>query len=113
MIFIKLLLPFFIGLGIFFIVGWLTGGKEYGGVERADDERVRFIKRKTITHSWTFMLGFLILSTAYDFLNLSKGSLKNIPFLYEHPSLAYLLILLTSYFVFYFIYSRRFASKEE
>lgn len=110
---INLVVPFLTGAIIFLIVGWFTGSKEFGGVETNDDERSILIKQKATGGSWTFMLGLFIFSVVYDFFDLSKGALKNVPFAHEHPSLIYLIILVVSYFVFYWIYSRRLSSNEK
>lgn len=111
--FIKIIVPLFAGLLIFFIVGWFTGSKEFGGVETKDDERLQFIKHKAIAHSWVFMFVLFILNAVNDFLNVNKETLKKKVFFYEYPSFVYLIILIGSYFVFYFIYHRRFSSHEE
>lgn len=110
-LFIKLVVPFLVGVLAFFIPAWFTGSKEYGGANTKDDERTRLIKHKAIAGSWTFMVILLVFSVAFDFFNLGQGPLKNIPFAYEHPSLVYLVLLLASYFVYYLIYSKRLSSK--
>ena len=88
------------GLAIFLIVGWFTGTKEYGGAETKDDERSQLIKQKSIVSSWIFLLIILIGNVVYDFVG--SGPLR-----FNHLSLAYLLLLIISYFVYFWYYSRR------
>lgn len=90
---------------MFFVIGWFTGNKGYGGSSKNDDERSQLIKRKSIVGSWTFLLAVFFINIIFDFFDLRTGMLKNAPF--NHPELFYLLILVGSYFVYYFIYSRR------
>ncbi len=104
-------MPFLIGLIIFFIIGWVTGTNEYGGVETKDDERSQLIKQKAIVSSWLLLLMFLIISFVFDFFNLNDERLALVPFVY--PELLYLLIAVISYFVYYWIYSRRMSSHEK
>ncbi len=108
---IKAVVPFLIGLIIFFIIGWVTGTNEYGGVETKDDERSQLIKQKAIVSSWLLLLMFLIISFVFDFFNLNDERLALVPFVY--PELLYLLIAVISYFVYYWIYSRRMSSHEK
>lgn len=108
---IKAVVPLLIGLIIFFIIGWVTGTNEYGGVETKDDERSQLIKQKAIVSSWLLLLMFLIISFVFDFFNLHDERLELVPFVY--PELLYLLIAVISYFVYYWIYSRRMSSHEK
>lgn len=110
---VKLVVPFLLGLIAFFIPAWFTGSKEYGGVETKDDERSQLIKHKAIAGSWTFMLILFVFSVTFNFFDISKGPLKNIPFAYDHPSLVYLILLVGSYFVYYWIYSKRLSGNEK
>ncbi len=87
------------------IIGWFTGNEEYGGVNKNDDERSQLIKQKAIVGSWTFLLIVFVVNIIFNFLDLRKGPIKNAPF--NHPELFYLLLLVCSYFVYYWIYSRR------
>jgi hypothetical protein len=48
---ISAVVPLLVGLVMFFIIGWTTGNKEYGGVETQDDERSQLIKQKAIVSS--------------------------------------------------------------
>lgn len=85
-----------------FIVGWITGNKEYGGVKTKDDERSRLIKQKAIVSSWVLLLMFLFINFVFSFLKFNRV----IPKL-EYPEVFYLLLSVGSYFVYYWIYNRR------
>lgn len=95
-----------VGLIIFFIIGRFTGTEEYGGINTKDDERSRFIKQKAIVSSWVLLLMLLFVSFVFDFFNLNQRGIKQM----EYPELLYLLVLVVSYFVYYWIYSRRLSS---
>ena len=90
---IRAVVPFLVGLIIFFIIGWVTGTDEYGGVKTKDDERSQLIK------------------FVFELFKLNDERLALIPFVY--PELLYLLIAVISYFVYYWIYSRRMSSNEK
>ena len=102
---ISAVVPLLVGLVMFFIIGWTTGNKEYGGVETQDDERSQLIKQKAIVSSWVLLLAFLFINFVFDFFNLYKVDSKLI-----YPELFYLLLLVGSYFVYYWIYSRQLSS---
>jgi len=107
-LFIKVIVPFLAGLILFFIVGWTTGNKEYGGVETKDDERSQLIKQKAIVSSWILLLMFLFINFIFSFLKLNRV-IPN----WEYPELFYLLLLVGSYFVYFWIYNRRLSSNEK
>jgi hypothetical protein len=109
--FIRAVVPLLVGLIIFFIIGWATGTDEYGGVKTKDDERSQLIKQKAIVSSWLLLLMFFIINFVFDFFNLNDERLSLVPFVY--PELLYLLIAVISYFVYYWIYSRRMSSNEK
>lgn len=94
------------GFIVFLIVGWFTGNKEYGGVETNDDERAQLIKQKSIVNSWILLLIMLIFNVIHDFIG--SGSLT-----FKHLPLFYLFLLVGSYFVYYWIYSRRLSGNEK
>ena len=105
---VRWIVPFFVGLIIFLIIGWFTGKKEYGA---KDDERSQLIKQKAIVGSWTFLIMVFVINIIFDFFDLRTGPVNNVPF--NHPELLYLLLLVGSYFIYYWIYSRRLSSNEK
>lgn len=105
---IKAVVPFLIGIIAFFIIGWVTGTNEYGGVKTKDDERSKVIKQKAIISSWLLLLLFFMVNVVFDLFDLRDERLALVPFVY--PELLYLLIAIISYFVYYWIYSRRMRS---
>ena len=105
---IRWVVPILAGLCMFWIIGRLTGKAEYGA---KDDERSAFIKQKAIVGSWLFILMIFIVNIVFDFFNLRTGPLKNAPF--DHPELFYFILLVGSYFVYYFFYSKRLSSHEK
>ena len=113
LLFIKLVIPFLLGVAAYVIPPFFTGTKEHGGVNPKDDERSQFIKQKAIAGSWTFMLLLFVFITTLDFFKIGKGPFGNFQFGFEHQTLFYLIILIASYFVYYFIYSKRLSSNEK
>jgi len=95
-------------LFLFYIIGWFSGSKNYGA---KDDERSQWIKQKSMGRSWVFMLAVFVLNIIFDFFDLRTGPLKNAPF--NHPELFYLIVLIGSYLVYYFIFSKRLSSNEK
>lgn len=108
---LKVIIPLFVGLIIFFVIGWVTGTDEYGGVEAKDDERLQLIKQKAIVRSWLLLLIFFIINFIFDFFKLNDGRLALIQF--KYPELFYLLFAVISYFAYYWIYSRRMSGNEK
>ncbi|WP_231378686.1 hypothetical protein [Virgibacillus sp. CM-4] len=104
---IRWIVPLFVALVIFLIIGWFTGNKEYGA---KDDERSQLIKQRAIVGSWIFLLIMLVINIIFNFFGLRTGLLKGAPF--NHPEIFYLIILVVSYFIYYRIYSRRLSSNE-
>lgn len=104
-------IPALVALILFLGVGKFTGTEEYGGVNTKDDERSQLIKQKAIVGSWIFMLGVSVIGIIFDFFDITQGPLKENRL--DHPSLFYLIILVGSYFVYYWIYSRRMSSNEK
>ena len=100
-----------VGFSLFLIIGWFTGDKEYGRGSKTNDERSRFIKQKAIAGSWIFLLTVFVINVILNFFDLRTGPLKNAPF--NHPELFYLLLLVGSYFVCYWMYSKRISGKRE
>lgn len=98
-----------VALIIFFIIGWITGTDEYGGVKTKDDERSQFIKQKAIVSSWLLLLMFFIINFVFNFFNLNDERIEQL----KYPGLFYLLIAIISYFVYYWIYSRRMSGNEK
>lgn len=92
---------------LFFIIGWFTGNDEYGAGSK-DDERSQFIKRKAIVSSWILLSGFLFVNFVFDYFNLHRVETKQ-----DYPELFYLVLLVVSYFVYYWIYNRRFSTNEK
>ncbi|MCM3737805.1 hypothetical protein M3215_18940 [Bacillus cytotoxicus] len=108
---VKWVIPFLVGLIIFFIIGWVTGTDEYSGVKTKDDERSQLIKQKAIVSSWLLLLGFFVINFIFDFLHLNDERLALVQF--KYPELLYLLIAMLSYFVYYWMYSRRMSVHEK
>lgn len=101
---VKWAITFLVGLVVFFIIGWITGTDEYGGVKTKDDERSQLIKQKAIVNSWLLLIVFFIINFVFDFFNLNDERLAMVEF--EYPGLFYFFIAIISYFVYYWIYSR-------
>lgn len=100
------------GIVLFLVIGWFTGDSdEFGGVDTKDDERSKMIKQKAIVSSWVLLLIILITGFVFDFFNLNDPRLANIELAY--PELLYLLVAVSSYFIYYWIYSRRLSSHEK
>ena len=108
---IRYIILVLVGICLFFIIGWLTGSKEYGGAKTRDDERSQYIKQKAIVNSWIFTIIFLIINFAFDVLNLRKEPLFDETVVY--PELFYVLIAITVYFVYYWKYRKRMSSHEK
>ncbi|HDX9590518.1 TPA: hypothetical protein ROX98_003560 [Bacillus pseudomycoides] len=108
---VKWVIPFLVGLTIFFIIGWVTGTDEYGGVKTKDDERSQLIKQKAIVSSWLLLLGFFVINFIFDFFHLNDERLALVQL--KYPELLYLLIAMLSYFVYYWMYSRRMSVHEK
>lgn len=108
---VKWVIPFIFGLSMFFISGWVSGTDEYGGVKTKGDERSKLIKQKAIVSSWLLLLGFLFINFISNLLNLYDERLALVPF--KYPELLYLLIAVLSYFVYYWMYSRRMSVHEK
>src|SRR5690625_1032877 len=87
----KILIPFVVGVAIYFMIGLFTGSEEYGGAPVKDDERKQLIKQKAIVNSWVLLLIFLSINFTFDFFNLHDSRLEGIPFVY--PELFYLIII--------------------
>lgn len=108
---VKWIVSLVIGLVIFFIIGWVTGTEEYGGIKTKDDERLQLIKQKSIVSSWLMLLGIFVVNFVFDFFHLSDKRLADVQF--QNPELLYLLIAILSYVVFFWIYSRRMSEYEK
>ncbi|ALC83716.1 MULTISPECIES: hypothetical protein [Bacillus] len=103
----NLLLFFLIPLLSIAITAWCTGSKEYGFGPN-DDERKQKIKQKSVVQSWSALVLFFITNFLIDLFHLRDERLQDIPFLY--PELLYLIILITSYFLFYIINTRKMSA---
>lgn len=89
------------------IIGWLTGSKEFFfGPE--DDERKQSIKQKAVLQSWATLFLFLLTNFLWDIFDLKDARLEHVEFVY--PELVYLIILVLSYFVFYFIHTKKMSA---
>lgn len=100
---VRWVISLLVGLIIFFIIGWSTGTEEHGGVNTKDDERSRFIKQKAIVSSWVLLLMLLFVNFVFDFFNINQRGITQM----EYPELLYLLVLVFSYFIYYWIYNSR------
>ncbi|EDP68916.1 hypothetical protein CAT7_06733 [Carnobacterium sp. AT7] len=96
---------------MFFINGWLTGNNEYGITSKKNDERSQLIKHKAIVSSWLLLMMFFIIDFIFNFFNLDNNRLAMVEF--NYPELFYLLIAIVSYFIYYWIYSRKMSSHEK
>lgn len=92
---------------LFFVIGRFTGNDEYGSGSK-DDERSQFIKQKAIVSSWVLLVGFLMVNFVFDLFNLQRVETT-----LKYPELFYLVLLVVSYFIYYWIYSRRFSTNEK
>lgn len=102
------IIPIFVGLILVYSVSWFTGNKNYSGVETADDERSQLIKMKSIVGSWVFLLVILLIRFVIDLFNLNQSTIT-----IKFPELLYLILLVSSYFVYYWVYSRRLSSNDK
>ncbi|WP_239457226.1 hypothetical protein [Planococcus versutus] len=93
-----------VSLLLFLILGKITGSEEHG-YKTNDDERKKHIKQQAIVSSWIMLLVFFVINFFNDFFNLSDIRLDNVPLIY--PELLYLLIAVSSYFIFYVMYRKR------
>lgn len=105
---LKWIVPILLGIILVFVIGWLTGNKDYGIAVTKDDERSRLIKMKSIVGSWVFILMIFLIKFVFELLNLSQATIK-----LKYPELLYLILLFGSYFVHYWIYSRRMSGNEK
>jgi glucan phosphoethanolaminetransferase (alkaline phosphatase superfamily) len=87
------------------MIAWFTGDGKFGGVKTKDNEHSKLIKQKAIVSSWLLLLMFFLIIFLFDLLQLRQAPLNDITFKFPEPF--YLLILVGSYFVYYWIYSRR------
>lgn len=110
-LFIKWIVTVAVGVIMFFINGWLTGNNKYGITSKKDDERSQLIKHKTIVSSWLLLMIFFIINFIFNFFNLDNDRLAMVEF--NYPELFYLLIAIVSYFIYYWIYSRKMSSYEK
>ncbi|SMH28884.1 hypothetical protein SAMN04488700_0996 [Carnobacterium iners] len=108
---IRWIVTFAVGLIMFFVIGWLTGNNEYGVTSKKDDERSQLIKHKAIVSSWLLLIMFFIINFVFNFFNLNDERLAMVEF--NYPELFYLLIAIVSYFIYYWIYSRKMSSYEK
>ncbi|WP_407391091.1 hypothetical protein [Carnobacterium jeotgali] len=109
--FIRWIVTVAVGVIMFFINGWLTGNNKYGITSKKDDERSQLIKHKTIVSSWLLLMIFFIINFIFNFFNLDNDRLAMVEF--NYPELFYLLIAIVSYFIYYWIYSRKMSSYEK
>lgn len=93
-----------VSLVLFLILGKVTGSEEHG-YKTNDDERKRHIKHQAIVSSWIILVAFFVINFFIDFFNLSDMRLNSVPLIY--PELLYLLIAISSYFIFYVMYRKR------
>lgn len=93
-----------VSLVLFLILGKVTGSEEHG-YKTNDDERKKQIKHQAIVSSWIMLVAFFVINFFIDFFNLSDMRLNSMPLIY--PELLYLLIAISSYFIFYVMYRKR------
>lgn len=105
---VEWIIPIFVGLILVYSVSWFTGDKNYSGVETGDDERSQLIKMKSIVGSWVFLLVILLIRFVIDLFNLNQSTTT-----IKFPELLYLILLVSSYFVYYWVYSRRLSSNDK
>lgn len=105
---LKWIVPFLLGVLLFWVIGFLTGEKDYGS---RDDERSQYMKQKAILRSWLLLLVFLLINFVFDFFDLKDDRLALIDF--KYPELFYLFIALASYFIYYLIYRKRLSASEK
>ncbi|SET16307.1 hypothetical protein SAMN05421676_10389 [Salinibacillus kushneri] len=89
------------------IIGWFTGSKAFFFGPK-DDERKQSIKQKTIIQSWATLFLFLLTNFLFDLFDLRDARLDQVEFVY--PELLYLLILVLSYVVFYWINTKKMSA---
>ncbi|WP_100332624.1 hypothetical protein [Bacillus xiapuensis] len=89
------------------IVGWLTGSSEFLFGPK-DDERMKTIKQKAVIQSWATLFLFLLTNFLFDLFDLKDARLDQVEFVY--PELIYIIILVLSYFVFYWINTKKMSA---
>lgn len=105
---VEWIIPIFVGLILVYSVSWFTGDKNYSGVETGDDERSQLIKMKSIVGSWVFLLMILLIRFVIDLFNLTQSTIT-----IKFPELLYLILLVGSNFIYYWVYSRRLSSNDK
>ena len=108
---IRWIVAFAVGLILFFVIGRLTGDNDYGVTSKKDDERSQFIKHKAIVSSWLLLIIFFIINFVFNFFNLNNERLAMVGS--NYPELFYLLIAIASYYIYYWIYSRKMINYEK
>ncbi len=105
---VEWIIPIFVGLILVYSVSWFTGDKNYSGVKIGDDERSQLIKMKSIVGSWVFLLMILLIRFVIDLFNLTQSTIT-----IKFPELLYLILLVGSNFIYYWVYSRRLSSNDK
>lgn len=105
---LKWIVSILVGFLLFWVIGFLTGEKEYGS---RDDERSKYMKQKAIVRSWLLLIVFLFINFVFDVFQLKDERLVFLTF--KYPELLYLLIAIVSYFVYYWIYIHRMSGREK
>lgn len=108
---IRWIVAFAVGLIMFFVIGRLTGDSDHGVTSKKDDERSQLIKHKAIVSSWLLLIIFFIINFVFNFFNLNNENLAMVGF--NYPELFYLLIAIVSYYIYYWIYSRKMSIYEK
>ncbi|MCP3028521.1 hypothetical protein [Halobacillus sp. A5] len=90
------------------VVGWFTGKKDYI-FKRNDDKNKQRIKQKAVVQSWAVLLLFLLTNFLFDVFNLGDPRLNGEAL---YPELFYLVVVVLSYFFFYFLNLKRAGAVE-
>lgn len=86
------------------VIGWLSGSKEFI-FKPKEDERKEWIKQKAVVQSWATVILFLLSNFLFDFFEVGDPRLEGMKT--QYPELFYLVVLLLSYYIFYFMNSRK------
>ena len=94
---------------IFLIPSWMIQMDNVGKLKEKNNELHQVIQQRAIVASWIFILGIFVMSAIPDLFGFTKKLFHKIQSVFDSLSLVYLIILVVSYFVYYWIFSKKFS----